>query len=135
MEVYSLGLPDYLISQPIAQSTCLSLTCSEKIIILMKKISFGFYRRKFDFSRGRRVVILVSDLPDAPHVPLKKNRHCFSLNFRFFGHYRLPEVIETPTKPQCQPLSMPSKKVWANILQRPDFIIEKKTRQSKINFI
>ena len=45
----------------------------------------------------------------------------------FFGHFRLPEVIETPTKPQFQPLSMPSKKVWANIssgvavIERPDF--------------
>ena len=49
----------------------------------------------------------------------------------FFGHFRLPEVIETPTKPQFQPLSMPSKKVWtiilsgAAVMERPDFIIEK----------
>ena len=58
--------------------------------------------------------------------------HCFSVNFRFFGHFRLPEVIETPTKPQFQPLSMPSKKVWANILsgaavmERPDLSQPKK---------
>ena len=25
----------------------------------------------------------------------------------FFGHFRLPEVIETPTETQFQPLSMP----------------------------
>ena len=48
-----------------------------------------------------------------------------------FFHFRLPEMIKTSTKPQFQPLSMPSKKVWANILskaaviERPDFIIEK----------
>ena len=35
--------------------------------------------------------------------------HCFSVNFRFFGHFRLAEVIETPTKPKFQPLSMSSK--------------------------
>ena len=41
-------------------------------------------------------------------------------------------MIETPTKPQFEPLSMPSKKFWANILsgaavmERPDWIIEKK---------
>ena len=41
-------------------------------------------------------------------------------------------MIETPTTPQFQPLSMSSKKVSANILseaavmERPDFIIEKK---------
>ena len=58
--------------------------------------------------------------------------HCFSVNFRFFGHFRLSKVIETPTKPQFQPLSMPSKRVWANILsgaavmERPDWILEKK---------
>ena len=57
--------------------------------------------------------------------------HCFSVNFRFFGHFRLPEVIETHTKPQFKPLSMSSQKVWANILtgaaviERPDSIIEK----------
>ena len=44
--------------------------------------------------------------------------HGFSVNFRFFGHFRLPEVIKTPTKPQFQPFSMPSKKVWANISSR-----------------
>ena len=50
----------------------------------------------------------------------------------FFGHRRLSEVIETPTKPQFQPLSMPSKRVRANILsgaaviERPDWILEKK---------
>ena len=49
----------------------------------------------------------------------------------FFGHFRLPEVIETPTKPQFQPLSMSSKRVWANILseaaviERPDWFLEK----------
>ena len=43
---------------------------------------------------------------------------------------------ESPIKPQFQPLSMPSKKVWANILsgaavmERPDWILEKKTRLS-----
>ena len=31
------GLPDYKISQTIAQSACLSLTCSDKIMKLMKK--------------------------------------------------------------------------------------------------
>ena len=60
--------------------------------------------------------------------------HCFSVNFRFFGHFRLPEVIETPAKPQFQPLFMSSKRVWANILsgaamiERLDWILEKKTR-------
>ena len=50
----------------------------------------------------------------------------------FFGHFRLPEVVGTPTKPQFQPLSMLSKKVWANILsgaavmERPDRILQKK---------
>ena len=59
-----------------------------------------------------------------------------TLKYVFFGHFRLPEMIKTPTKPQFQSLSMPSKKVWANILseaavmERPDFIIEKKTRYS-----
>ena len=58
--------------------------------------------------------------------------HSFSVNFRFLGHFWLSEVIETPTKPQFQPLSMPSKRVWANILsgagviERPDWILEKK---------
>ena len=58
-----------------------------------------------------------------------------TLKYDFFsGHFRLTEVIETPTKPQFQPLSMPSKRVWANILsgaaviERPDLILEKKTR-------
>ena len=54
------------------------------------------------------------------------------VNFRFFGHFRLAKVIETPTKPQFQPFSLPPKTVWANILsgaaviERPDWIIEKK---------
>ena len=58
--------------------------------------------------------------------------HCFLTFFRFFGHFRLPEVIETSTKPQFQPLFMPSKKVWANILsgaavmERPDLSPPKK---------
>ena len=35
----------------------------------------------------------------------------------FFSiYFRLPETIETLNKPQFQPLFMPSKKVWANIL-------------------
>ena len=42
MQVYSFGLLDYKISQTIAQSTCLSLTCSEKILKLMEKNYFGF---------------------------------------------------------------------------------------------
>ena len=33
-----LGLPDYKISQAIAQSACRSLTCCDKIVKLMKKI-------------------------------------------------------------------------------------------------
>ena len=58
----------------------------------------------------------------------------FFLSMIFSGHFRLPEVIETPTKPQFQPLSRPSKRVWANILsaaaviERLDWILEKKTR-------
>ena len=57
----------------------------------------------------------------------------------FFGHFRLLEVIETPTKRQFQPLSMPSKRVWANILsgaaviERPHWILEKKTRLCQTN--
>ena len=49
-----------------------------------------------------------------------------TVNFRFLGHFRLPEVIKTPTKPQFQPFSLPSEKVWVNILsgaaviERPD---------------
>ena len=44
-----------------------------------------------------------------------------------FITFRLPEVIETRTKPQFQPSSMPWKNVWVNILsgaaviERPDF--------------
>ena len=44
----------------------------------------------------------------------------------FFGHFRLPDVIETSTKPQFQPSSTPWKNVWVNILpgaaviERPD---------------
>ena len=38
--------------------------------------------------------------------------HCFSIYFRFFGHSRLPEVIETSIKPQFQPSSTS----WVNIL-------------------
>ena len=47
----------------------------------------------------------------------------------------LPEVIETPTKPQFQPSSLPWKNVWVNILsgaavmERPDLPQRKKTRQ------
>ena len=43
------------------------------------------------------------------------------------GHFRLLEMIETPTAPQFQPLSMSSNKVWVDILsgaaviERPDF--------------
>ena len=46
-------------------------------------------------------------------------------------------MIKTPTKPQLQPLSMLSRKVWAYILseaavmERPDSTIEKKTRHNK----
>ena len=64
--------------------------------------------------------------------------HCFSIYFRFFGHFWLPEVIETSTKPQFQPPSMPSKKVCVNtlsvaaVMERPDFLNGKKTRQTKI---
>ena len=49
-------------------------------------------------------------------------------------------MIETHTKPQFQPLSIPSKKVRVNILsgaavmERPDFIIEKKTRQYSLDY-
>ena len=52
----------------------------------------------------------------------------------FLGYFRLLEVIETPTKPQFQPSSMPWNKVWVNILswaavmERPDFLNETKTR-------
>ena len=52
----------------------------------------------------------------------------------FFGHFRLPEVMETPTKPQYQPSSMPWKNVWVDILsdaaviERPDLSPWKKTR-------
>ena len=59
----------------------------------------------------------------------------------FFEHFRLPEVIKTPTKPSFQPLSMPSKKVWANILygaaviECPDFIIEKKLVNKNDNIV
>ena len=56
----------------------------------------------------------------------------------FFGHFRLPEVIETSTKPQFQPLSLHSKKVWANILsgaaviERPIGSLKEKTRHKKV---
>ena len=76
---------------------------------------------------------------------MKKNDIFFhSLSFLtlkydfFFGHFRFPEMIKTPTKPQFQPLSMLSKKVWANILsgaavmKRPDFIIEKENSSLEI---
>ena len=52
--------------------------------------------------------------------------HCFSVNFWFFGHFRLPEVIETPTKPQFQPFPSTCKRVWVSSLNclavrgRPD---------------
>ena len=59
--------------------------------------------------------------------------HGSSVNFRFFGHFRLPEMIETPTKPQFQPLSMPSKKVWANILSGAAVIERPDLHQSKKN--
>ena len=39
--------------------------------------------------------------------------YCFLTFFRLFGHFRLPELIETPTKPQFEPSSMPSKNFWA----------------------
>ena len=51
------------------------------------------------------------------------------------GHFRLLEMIETPTAPQFQPLSMSSNKVWVDILsgaaviERPDLAQRKKTRQ------
>ena len=47
-------------------------------------------------------------------------------------------MIETSTKPQFQPPSMPSKKVCVNtlsvaaVMERPDFLNGKKTRQTKI---
>ena len=43
----------------------------------------------------------------------------FSIYFRFFGHFRLPEVIETPIKPQFQPSSMLWKNFWVDILSGP----------------
>ena len=62
----------FKISQTIGQSTCPSLTCSEKIMKLMKKISYGFYRRKCDFCVGWGFIKLASDWPDSPNVPFKK---------------------------------------------------------------
>ena len=56
----------------IGQSKHINFLFVEKLRYLMKKISFGFYRRKCDFSRGRRVVILVSDRPDSPHASIQK---------------------------------------------------------------
>ena len=47
-----------------------------------------------------------------------ENRAIFfhSLLFNIKVWFRLLEVIEPPTKPQFQPLSMSSKNVWVNIL-------------------
>ena len=50
------------------------------------------------------------------------------------------QVIETSTKQQFKPSSMPSKKVWVNIfsgvavIERPDFLNEKKLVVVKMKY-
>ena len=62
-----------------------------------------------------------------------------TLKYDFFvGHFRLPDVIETPTKSEFQPSSMPWKNVWVNILsgaaviERPDLDQWKKNSSDEI---
>ena len=57
----------------------------------------------------------------------------------FFGHFRLPEVIETPIKPQFQPFPTTCKRVWVASLNRlavrgrPDLDPRKKSRLRKFS--
>ena len=44
--------------------------------------------------------------------------HCFSLYFRFFGHFRLSVTFETTPSQYPIPLARSSKRVWVDISNR-----------------